>query len=233
MFFRRKNIEFSNQQPFNQLENVLKKYIEPRLLEFGFKMYKDVQYHTFSFKRKYKQFEHEIIFNLSHDSLTPGGALFFSEWSIYYNDYFDWHFKNYGEYCLTPEFASWDDNSCEKIDDKYCKPDFHGHSKEYDLGNYSTKKLMAHYLKQTLDIRLPMLEYYSEWSKLGDWNSIQLAHLGIAKIFDCYILANDINRAGSVLKQAEDYLKINTDELEYRSKIIEKRKEYLKKLIQN
>jgi len=233
MFFKRKNIEFSNQLPFNQLESVLKKHIQPKLLELGFKMLVDKEFNYILFSRNFDQFEHIIQFKLLNESKTNGKVIFRIEWFVVSDFYCEWHLKKYGDYCLTNELASWTDSSCPEIDKKYCKVKHNGFSVEYDLACVSTEKLMSHILKQTIDIRVPMLKYYSNWRNLGDWNSKELAHLGIAKIFDCYILANDIKKAGSVLKQAEDYLKMNTEEFEYRTKVIEKRKTLLKKIIQN
>ncbi|MBI3134220.1 MAG: hypothetical protein HYZ14_06030 [Bacteroidetes bacterium] len=229
MFFFKPKIDFSELEPFLQLENVLRMYAEPILQEHGFKMTIDHEYPWIFFRKNFGNFQHELRIALSDTSISPGGALFSCEWSIFSEEYNTWHLEQFGEPSLVPEIASWDDYSCEKLDNRFRTVD--GYIREYDLGKFSTKKLMNHFIKQTLEVRIPMLQNYSDWTKLMEWNITQLKHLGIDKIVDCCIFAKDLKRAGSILKQAEDYLTINDEEYEFRAKKIAERKNYLRRIL--
>lgn len=228
MLFKKRKIDFSEQSAFSQLENALQKYVAPELQQLGFKMTIDLEYYWIYFKRKYGDFIHEIRIVLSDDSKSPGKALFHSDWSIYSQEYEKWHLEQFGEMDGVPEVASWDDHSNEKLDDKYRKISIGGYYKEYDLGKYTTEKLMNHFLKQTLDVRIPLLEKYSDWKLLAEWSMKELDHMGVDKIVDCFLMAKDYNSAGNILKQAEDYLKVNPEEYEFRAKKIAERKNYLR-----
>lgn len=232
MFFWKRHIEFADLTPFYQLESALIKYIKPKLSELGFKMSKDIEFKQIYFTKEVGQFKQSICFNISDNSTSPGGALFETEWSIYSDIYEKWHQKHFGNLLMPNELATWFD-SHKKIDNKYCKITYGRLKKEYDLGRYTTKKLMLHLLKQTIKIRIPMLESYLDWNKLAEWNSESFSHLNIDKIFDCYILANNFKKAASTLKQHEDYLKINIEFYDHRVKMINLRKNFLKKHYQS
>ena len=234
-FFKPK-ILFSELEPMSQFEKIVEKFLHSEFNRHNFSKSQNSEA-SLSYSKIVGDFEQRVDFTLH--VIREKGIMFNSTWLIEYSPYQDWHFKQYNEYTLLPEFAMWDDSSTfTSRSSKYFKshnhklPDGSIHEmKFFDLTKHSTHKVMDDYLEGLLRYRIPVLNAHTNWDSIIEFNLSQLPWQAFDKIFDCYILANRIEEAVKFLDEIEILFKENgAIEDEFYKRHFENRKALLKRL---
>ena len=218
MFFWPKR-EFFDLPHKQRLEKIIETYMEPKFKELGFawvkeeKMSEDLveliedqigkklkkyqQYHAQYFVRTQNDFQQKIIIEREQDGIE---LLFSTRWEIESKSYEKWIMETYNEDMGAFGMFGKDDNSDHRIKTRY-RTGFAGFS--FNLNQYSTKKIADLFWKETLNVRIPDLEQYSNWDNLIEfWKGIELPM--VYQFFVDYSIMNrDYKEAGRILDLTE------------------------------